>query len=506
MAPQRHATDQESNQSRRRPRFVVRGLLAVMFALVAVLPGGGWAPVRAQDANEPSLTLTSFECAGEVALDGAPILDSDCEAAPDRAFTLTGPDDQIIELTTGPEPESDEDEPPTAVWSADPDDELLESGSWTLREVAADDESAYLVSCLKITGLKATPARLEYGDDRGVEFEWDAAVALSPDTVAGEYLNCGWYSVPPLSTDERPGLLTIRSTTVPDPEEVELVVVDPEGTAEDFGDTEAAAPPPSSFTLINDQTGARQRLDETDAFGPLTTTTFALSAGAYTLLVNATGQRASFTLEEGQTVLAINRLEGSAVDAADPTAIVVDPEDGADPTAIVIDLAPADPAPTVPAPTAEPLVRTPPQSFEFSATDWSGAYPDLVTAVYGRDCVALYGVNSDYPSATLTFDADEATGGESELVLTGLDDEFSGQNPIVVTVNGEVVYQGASGFNSWNGSSSQVAFSQVQLEFDSDLIVDGENEITVTNLSQAANFGTPPYILLAEAELQISAD
>ena len=138
--------------------------------------------------------------------------------------------------------------------------------------------------------------------------------------------------------------------------------------------------------------------------------------------------------------------------------------------------------------------------------DWSGAYPDVVTAVYGRDCVAIYGVNSQYPSATLTFVADAAASGEAELTLTGLDDEWSGQNLIEVTVNGEVVYEGASGFKSWNPSTSQVAWSQITISFDSDLIVDGENEITVTNGAQAANFGTPPYVLLAQAEVVINDD
>jgi hypothetical protein len=91
-------------------------------------------------------------------------------------------------------------------------------------------------------------------------------------------------------------------------------------------------------------------------------------------------------------------------------------------------------------------------------------------------------------------------------VLTGLDDEWAGQVPILVAVNGVVVYQGSSGFNSWEPNSAAVAWSQLVLSFESDLLVAGQNQIVVTNMAEAANFGTPPYILLAEASLTVSAE
>jgi hypothetical protein len=120
--------------------------------------------------------------------------------------------------------------------------------------------------------------------------------------------------------------------------------------------------------------------------------------------------------------------------------------------------------------------------------------------------VALYGVNSQFSSAALTF-ALRATGEASaQLVLTGLDDEWSGEVPIAVAVNGVVVYQGASGFASWDPSGATVAWSQIVIAIDADLLRTGPNEITVTNLADAANFGIPPYLLLAGATLTISPE
>jgi hypothetical protein len=135
-----------------------------------------------------------------------------------------------------------------------------------------------------------------------------------------------------------------------------------------------------------------------------------------------------------------------------------------------------------------------------------GAYPDVVTAVYQRDCVALYGIDSQYPSATVTFTLGKTGDAPARLVLTGLDDEWAGEVPIVVAVNDAIVYQGSSGFTSWDPGAATVGWSQVMLTIDADLLVTGENRIVVTNLADAANFGTPPYILLAEASLTISQE
>jgi hypothetical protein len=459
--------------------------MVIVVLLVCLLPASGRG--SAQEAVD-SLTLLSFECSGGVRLDGAPVASADCLGESDRTFTLSGPGDQQADLRTIPESTSDDEEIRQATWSVILDEEVTRDGVWSLKEIDPDQETADIVSCLRIVGFKFAPAALDYGDDRSVSFDWDAAVRLSPNTVAGQYLECSWLSVLDLSVEERPGLLIIRNAVGSDPSDADLVVVEPDGEPQGFGNTEAGDVPSASFTLTNDDSGEEFELQTDESAGNLSTT-FALAPGDYTLTAIPTGESSTFTVEEGQTVLALNTLAEQPAESDDPTPIVINVE-------------PTETA--VPLPTVEvtPEVELP-QDYEFSASDWAGAYPNVVTDVYGRECVALYGARSQYPSARLTFVARDNGGGQAELVLAGLDDEWAGQVPIQVTVNGEVVYQGDSGFESWGPSLPEANWSQSAIRFDSDLIVAGQNEIVVTNLSDAANFGIPPYILLAQASLRV---
>src|SRR5688572_1289260 len=192
----------------RRARAVMLALVAILVALSAG-PGPGLG--AAQEAPVDSLTLSSFECSGDVPLDGAPIAAADCSSESDRTFRLSGPDGQQVDLRTTPESDSDDLEVRQATWSVILDDEVTRDGAWNLREVEPDGETADLVSCLKVVGFKFAHAELRFGDDRSVSFDWDAAVRLGPSTVAGQYLECSWFSVPELPTEERPALLTIKN-------------------------------------------------------------------------------------------------------------------------------------------------------------------------------------------------------------------------------------------------------------------------------------------------------
>ena len=487
MAPEYLSTTGEANPSFTRTRPAVALLLAI---LVAMSPGLWQASARAQGEDEASLTLSSFECSTELRMDGSPLAAAGCSGEADRSFVLSGPDNLTADLQTSLVPNAGGVEYRQAVWTADADDDSAISGTWSLREFDPDPNSADVVSCLKIIGVKFLPASLDYREDRRVQFDWNPAERLGSNVVAGEYLECSWYSLPHPAGEERPGLLMIRNAVASDPSDADLVVVEPEDEPQGFADAETAEDVRVTFTLTNEESGEQFEVQSDDSTGILTTT-FALSPGEFAIESRSTGQSSSFSIAEGETVLILNTLARRPAVSITPTPIVVDFEETEA--------------------TAPPTVEVEPtevveQEFEFSATDWTGAYPDVVTAVYGRDCVALYGVNSQFPSATLRFTADDAANGQSRLVLTGLDDEWAAQAPIEVSVNGEVVYQGVNGFNNWNPASPQVAWSQFAVTFSSDLIVSGQNEIVVTNLAEAANFGTPPYILLAEASVTIESE
>jgi hypothetical protein len=314
----------------------------------------------------------------------------------------------------------------------------------------------------------------------------------------------------------RPGLLTIRVAQGSSPADADLVVATSHGAPQQLKAISASNIPATTLTLVDEASGTQVHLATDTAPGPWASTTFAPRPGRYTVIADATSQSVAVTVEEGQTLLALETLAGHpATPQPTPSTVGGTPSEPAPPaTPEAATTTPAIPQPNPPlvggqstpaSPSPQPTRETT-QVFQFSARDWAGGYADVVTEVYQRECVALYGVNSQFSSAALTF-ALRATGEASaQLVLTGLDDEWSGEVPIAVAVNGVVVYQGASGFASWDPSGATVAWSQIVIAIDADLLRTGPNEITVTNLADAANFGIPPYLLLAGATLTISPE
>jgi hypothetical protein len=143
----------------------------------------------------------------------------------------------------------------------------------------------------------------------------------------------------------------------------------------------------------------------------------------------------------------------------------------------------------------------------FTAEDWRGGYYRGDGQAYGRPWVALYGAQSSYPGAALTFRLRGELEGSATLRLTGLDDELPDLNPILVTVNGEQVYSGASPFANWDGlgDGSHAAWTEVAITIPAGVLRSGRNEIAVSNLTPAASFNGPPYILLADAVIETEA-
>jgi hypothetical protein len=194
------------------------------------------------------------------------------------------------------------------------------------------------------------------------------------------------------------------------------------------------------------------------------------------------------------------------------------------PTATAVPTTPptptATPLPTAtPPPTATPLptaTPTPPAAptlapardvrLRFTAEDWAGGYYRGDSQAYGRPWVAVYGALSEFPRATLGFTLDATPGRAATISITGLDDEWETLNPITLEVNGEAVYTGPSPFLNWDGigNGANAAWTTVPFTIPSGLLRAGPNEISFANNSPAASFDSPPYVLLADAVLEIS--
>jgi hypothetical protein len=89
--------------------------------------------------------------------------------------------------------------------------------------------------------------------------------------------------------------------------------------------------------------------------------------------------------------------------------------------------------------------------------------------------------------------------------VSGVDDEWSGNNPIAITVNGVEIFLGPSPFASWDGGGSHAGavWSQASFVVPTGLLHEGANEIVLANLSQAAKFRSSPYVLVSDAVLEI---
>ena len=172
------------------------------------------------------------------------------------------------------------------------------------------------------------------------------------------------------------------------------------------------------------------------------------------------------------------------------------------PTATPIPTATPSPAPQI-APTLAPArdIR-----LTFTADDWVGGYYRGDSQAYGRPWSAVYGALSDFPRATLAFTLDATPGRAATISITGLDDEWASLNPIALEVNGEAIYNGPSPFVNWDGvgTGANAAWTTVPFTIPSGLLRAGPNEIAFANLSPVASFNSPPYVLLADAVLEIS--
>ena len=98
--------------------------------------------------------------------------------------------------------------------------------------------------------------------------------------------------------------------------------------------------------------------------------------------------------------------------------------------------------------TAAPIVRP----LAFGAEDWQGGLYRGNSKWYRRPWVAVYGAQSDYPVAALTFSLASAPANGATLALSGLDDEFPANSRIRIAFNDVSIHGGPSTFANWDGN------------------------------------------------------
>jgi hypothetical protein len=146
-----------------------------------------------------------------------------------------------------------------------------------------------------------------------------------------------------------------------------------------------------------------------------------------------------------------------------------------------------------------------PSYYWAEAAAWDGGWYRGDGEWYGRPWVALYGQHSEYPAAWLFMQIDTVPVGPATLYLDGLDDDWAGTNRIAVEVNGVKIFAGPNPFPNWDGvvPGADAMWGQHPFDVPADLLQAGRNSIVVTNLEPAANFSTPPYVLIGDVVLEV---
>jgi hypothetical protein len=146
-----------------------------------------------------------------------------------------------------------------------------------------------------------------------------------------------------------------------------------------------------------------------------------------------------------------------------------------------------------------------PRTLSFGPGDWQGGYFRADSGFLGRPWVAVYGAQSGRGRIALSFELDVAPSGEATLTITGINDEWASPNPMVVEVNGVVIYDGPCPFPSWDGAGNgqNAVWGTVSWTVPAGTLREGGNEIAISNLTQSSAWNSPPYIDISETVLVI---
>jgi hypothetical protein len=153
------------------------------------------------------------------------------------------------------------------------------------------------------------------------------------------------------------------------------------------------------------------------------------------------------------------------------------------------------PEPEPPTPTAAPV----PEGNRIVVDDssFSGGFTNN-RPYHGRTAQWVYGQGTQYSTMTASFNMDNPPGDGANLTIVGVDSEDPGKNPISVTLNGVVIYQGddplpndtrngPGGPGNWGSFTAQVPAGVLQA---------GGNTLTISNLSSSSCTNCPAFVMI----------
>ncbi len=168
----------------------------------------------------------------------------------------------------------------------------------------------------------------------------------------------------------------------------------------------------------------------------------------------------------------------------------------------------ASPTPEI-APTDTPV--QPPAGGEVRITLEDSAFTGGYTRSNGRyhDVTArwVYGQGTSYHTMSATFDVDSPPAGTASLLIRGLDDEAPGKQPIRITLNAVVIYEGDDPLpdDFKTGPDGPGNWGEAVWDIPAGTLQPGPNTLTITNLGPGDRINYPAFFMLDYAIISWSA-
>jgi len=173
-------------------------------------------------------------------------------------------------------------------------------------------------------------------------------------------------------------------------------------------------------------------------------------------------------------------------------------------TPVVDESTPTPELPT-PEPVSTPVEPTPlptgGNSVTIDGPGFSGGYTNSTATYHGRSAEWVYGQGTDYSSMQAVFTIDEKPRGPGELTIVGVDSEDVPKTPMLIDINGKVIFEDRDPLpnDNSNGPNAPGNWGEVTFRIDPNVLQQGQNTITITNLDPSNKINYPIFIMIDSA-------
>lgn len=155
---------------------------------------------------------------------------------------------------------------------------------------------------------------------------------------------------------------------------------------------------------------------------------------------------------------------------------------------------PVQPTPRPPVP-----IRADGSQVRLEDTVWQGGFRQA-RGYGGRSATWVYGSGTAYSTMTAAVTLERQPQGTAVLRVEGMDSEGRAKTPILITVNGQPIFQGPNPLPDDDLPLESGTWDDASWTFNAALLRPGQNTIRIRNLAAGA-VGRPPFFMLDFADL-----